>query len=102
MRLIKIPTLISFWRKHADAKPALARWASVVRSASWRSLDDTRMSFPHADEVAVASGGVVTVFNVKGNTYRLVVAIHYNRGVVFVRDFMPHAEYSKNTWKGRH
>jgi mRNA interferase HigB len=44
----------------------------------------------------------VTVFNVAGNKYRLIVAIHYRIQTVFIRDFLTHAEYSKQAWKGRH
>ena len=44
----------------------------------------------------VASGATVTIFNIKGNTYRLITAIHYNTRIVFIRDYMTHAEYSKN------
>ena len=39
------------------------------------------------------------VFNVGGNKYRLIVAIHYNVGLVFVLRTLTHAEYSKGTWK---
>ena len=49
--------------------------------------------------VAVASGRTVVVFNVRGNRYRLVTAIHYNRQIIYTLRFMTHAEYSKNRWK---
>lgn len=44
-------------------------------------------------------GNIVTVFNIGGNKYRLIVAIHYNRGLIYVLRFFTHAEYSKNAWK---
>jgi mRNA interferase HigB len=55
--------------------------------------------YPHADAVTVASGRTVVVFNIRGNRYRLVTAIHYNRQLVYTLRFMTHAEYSKNRWK---
>ena len=63
------------------------------------SLNEVRIAFPHADVVEVASGKPVTVFNVAGNKYRLVTAIHYNRQVVYTLRVLTHAEYSKGKWK---
>lgn len=102
MRIIKIPTLKQYWQKHRDARPALEHWLNVAWAAEWRSLDDARQSFPHADEVKVKSGNTVTVFNIAGNNYRLIVAIKYRWGVVYIRDFLTHAEYDKDRWKARH
>ena len=62
---------------------------------------DTRKTYPHADQVKVRSGRTVTVFNVSGNDFRLITAIHYDRQKVFVLDFLTHAEYSRQTWKNR-
>ena|SRR5688572_32897518 len=102
MRIIKVPTLKAYWKRHADARPPLEHWVRLTRAAEWRSLDEARATFPHADEVRVASGNTVTVFNVGGGKYRLVVSIKYRWGVVYVRDFMTHAEYDKDAWKARH
>src|SRR5581483_2563994 len=99
MRIIKIPTLKRFWQRHPNAKSALEHWLGVTRNAEWQSLDETRLTFSHADEVKVASGNTVTVFNIAGNRYRLIVAIKYRWGVVYVRDFLTHAEYDKDRWK---
>jgi mRNA interferase HigB len=58
-----------------------------------------RRESPHADLVTVASGKPVTVFNVAGNKYRLVTAIHYNRQIVYTLRLMTPAEYSRDKWK---
>ncbi len=55
--------------------------------------------FAHADAARVASGHEVTVFNVAGNKYRLVTAIHYSAQRVYVLRLMTHAECSKDLWK---
>lgn len=102
MRIIKEPTVRLYWLNWPDVEPSLARWLDVARRATWRSIDDVRKDFPHADAAKVASGNTVTVFNIAGNKYRLVAAIHYRFGVVYVRDFMTHARYSKDAWKQRH
>jgi mRNA interferase HigB len=102
MRIVKIPTLRGYWLKRADAKPGLEHWLRVAQAAQWHSLDDTRANFAHADEVKVGSGHTVTVFNIGGGKYRLIVSIKYRWGIVYIRDFMTHAEYDKDFWKARH
>lgn len=52
------------------------------------------MAFPHADKV-----GKFTVFNVGGNKVRLIAAIHYNRGKIYIRHVLTHREYDKGAWK---
>jgi mRNA interferase HigB len=49
--------------------------------------------------VRVASGRQVTIFNIRGNKYRLIVAIHYNRQAIFVMRFLTHEEYDRDVWK---
>jgi len=50
--------------------------------------------YPQADQV-----GRCTVFNIGGNNYRLIAAIHYNTGVVYIRHVLTHAEYDRGAWK---
>ncbi len=52
--------------------------------------------YRHADVV-----GNKTVFNIKGNAYRLITAIHYDRGRIYIRELLTHAEYDKGDWKQR-
>ena len=102
MRIIKRSALQAFWRKHPQAEMPLRQWIAVARTADWKNLMDVRRAFPHADPVGVASGNTVTVFNIGGNDFRLIVAIKYGWGIIYVRDFLTHAEYDKDSWKGRH
>jgi mRNA interferase HigB len=99
MRIIARTLLVEFGERHADAAEPLDRWYRIARHARWTSLADVRIEFPHADAVRVASGKPVTVFNVAGNKYRLVTAIHYNRQIVYTLRVMMHAEYSRGRWK---
>jgi len=99
MRVIKPSRLREFGQQHAAAQGPLARWLQITRSAAWANLVDVRKTFRHADEVRVRSGRTVVVFNVKGNDFRLITAIHYNLGKVFVMLFLTHAEYDRQTWK---
>ena len=72
---------------------------AIVRAAEWKNLVDVRKTYPSADAVKVQSGRQVVVFNVCGNDYRLLAAMHFNRQVVYTLRFMTHAEYSKDRWK---
>jgi mRNA interferase HigB len=71
----------------------------MVQGATWRSIKDVRKTYPHADAVTLKSGKVVTVFNIRGNRYRLLTGISYPLGVVNVFDLLTHAEYDKEKWK---
>jgi len=60
---------------------------------------DVRRTFPSTDMVKVSSGRQVIVFNVCGNEFRLIVAVHFDRQKVFILRLLSHAEYSKENWK---
>lgn len=100
MRLIAWKRLEQLGDEYPDARGWLVAWGAAVLAAEWDSLDEVRQVYPHADEVVVKSGRPVTIFNARGNRYRLIVAIHHNTGCVYAMRFMPHAEYSKDRWKG--
>lgn len=85
--------------RHPDAAESLAAWLKNASNATWRNLGEVRQMYPHSDPVGVGSGRTVVVFNIRGNRYRLVTAIHYNRQLIYTLKFMTHAEYSKNRWK---
>jgi mRNA interferase HigB len=99
MRIIKPGRIREFAARHPAAASSLERWLEAAESAGWRSLVDVRQVFRSADEVKVASHRTVVVFNIAGNQYRLVAAIHYNLGKVFVLMFLTHAEYGQDRWK---
>ena len=70
-----------------------------MRRETFLHFVDLRRCFPSADQVRVSSGNAVVVFNIHGNAYRLICALHYNTGKVFLFRFLTHAEYSKDRWK---
>jgi len=91
MRVIFRRTLKDFWARHANAEPPLKAWFHEAKSVHWKSFTDIKSRYRSAD----ALPGNRVVFNIKGNTCRLVVHIHYNTGIVFIRFVGTHAEYSK-------
>jgi mRNA interferase HigB len=94
-----------FARKHRDARRPLAEWLDTVLRGTWTSLADVRRIYASADAVKLRVAGgdavVVTVFNVKGNIYRLIVVINYALAVCRVVEVLTHAEYSTDRWKAR-
>ncbi|GDY23699.1 hypothetical protein LBMAG56_50460 [Verrucomicrobiota bacterium] len=99
MRLIKPSTIREWADQFPDAALPLAAWQRLMETHRFVHFAALRQVFPHADQVAVASQRIVTVFNVRGNRYRLVAALHYNRQLCFALRFLTHSEYSKNRWK---
>jgi mRNA interferase HigB len=99
MRVIKIPFLVEAAKKHPKARKWIENWCAITREVNWKNIQEVRASYPSADTVTVNSGSNVVVFNVCGNDFRLIVAIHYNRGIVYTMRFLTHAEYSKEKWK---
>ncbi len=99
MRVIKESFLRNAAEQYPKAAKYLASWVSVVRLANWRSIAELRRIYPSADMVRVESGNNVVVFNVCGNEYRLIVAIHFDRQMAYTLRFLTHAEYSKDRWK---
>jgi mRNA interferase HigB len=101
VRVVKEQTIEAYAESFPDAKSALESWVENARVSNWQSIGDVRRLYPHADAVTVNSSRTVIVFNVRGNKYRLIVAMHFNRQLVFVLRLLTHAEYSKNLWKGQ-
>lgn len=63
-------------------------------AARWTNIAHLKVDFPSADYVPP-----FTVFNVKGNKYRLIALIDYSEQIVVVRDVLTHATYSKGRWR---
>ncbi len=99
MELANLLAIERFVKKHRDAAGWLANWVEVAKSASWRSIQDVRLQFPSADGVALETDVVVTVFNVRGNQYRLLAVMGYLSQRTVIVDVLTHAEYDKNKWK---
>jgi mRNA interferase HigB len=91
MRIIAKKPLREFWERHADAEQALKAWYSDARQADWKSPNDIRQTYATAS--ILANNRVV--FNLRGNNYRLVVAMNYDFGIIYIRFIGTHAEYNQ-------
>jgi mRNA interferase HigB len=91
MRIIALSKLREFWEKHPQAEVPLRAWYAEASRADWKSPTDIKAAYRQASFLANNR----VVFNIKGNDYRLVTAVHYNRGMMFIRFVGTHAEYDR-------
>lgn len=98
MRLIKNKQLMELAARHPTCRPAVRAWKRLMLVNTFTDFVHLRQVFPHADQVTVASQRTVTIFNL-GRNFRLITAIHYNHGRVYILRLLTHAEYDKDHWK---
>jgi mRNA interferase HigB len=89
MRVISKRPLREFWEKHAGAKAALQGWYEDALRAQWQTPAAIKSRYGNASILADNR----VVFNIKGNDYRLVVRVHYDRGHIHIRFVGTHREY---------
>lgn len=95
MRIIARSTLTRFLERlqgqkdYHGVKAAVDSWFKEARLAEWKNSSDVKASYAHA----IIVGADCVVFNFKGNSYRLVVAMDYRRGIVFIKWLGTHKEY---------
>ena len=89
VRVIAVATLRDFWQKHPDAEQPLKAWFEEATKASWSQPSDIKAQYRSASVLKNRR----VVFNIKGNEYRLIVAIAYRLQVVFVKFIGTHTEY---------
>jgi mRNA interferase HigB len=99
MRIIKESRLREYSKEHSKAASALRHWRTATRAANWESFTDIKATFRSADQITLANGCRIVVFDICGGAFRLITAIHYNRNIVYIRRFLTHAQYSKEDWK---
>jgi mRNA interferase HigB len=94
MHIITRRRIIEAEQTHPDCASALRGWFQIMSNATFTNFAELKSAFNSVDKV-----GSVYVFNVGGNKLRLVAAIHFNTGKVFIRAIMTHTEYDKDKWK---
>ncbi len=91
MVVISYGTLSQFYKKHPDAKDALNNWYRLTIAADWSSFHEMKELFNSVDAV----GNDRFVFNIRGNTYRLVAMIFFDIRTVYIRFIGLHKDYDK-------
>ena len=88
-RIVAKSTLREFWLKHADSEQYLKTWYDTAKNSKWTSPSDIKQTYANASILQ----DVRVVFNIKGNSYRLVVKFNYEKQWAFIRFIGTHPEY---------
>jgi mRNA interferase HigB len=96
MHVISRKALVDFWKLHPPARGPMLAWFKVIEKSACANFAGVRAIFNSTDKV-----GGYTVFNVGGQGYRVITAIHYNRQKIYIRHVLTHAEYDRWTIKVR-
>ncbi|MDD4531335.1 MAG: type II toxin-antitoxin system HigB family toxin [Candidatus Pacebacteria bacterium] len=93
MRIISFKKLREFWadKRYIDSEQSLRSWYCEVKKDEWKSHSDIKKKYGTA---SILKGGV-TVFNIKGNKYRLVAGVDYDYQAVYIKFIGTHEEYNK-------
>ena len=89
MRVIAIKTLRDFWQIHPAAEQPLLAWYDEAKNANWQQPAEIKAQYASASILKNRR----VVFNIKGNDYRLIVAVAYRLGVVYVKFIGTHKQY---------
>ena len=89
MRVIAVSTLRAFWERHPDAEQPLKAWYEEATNATWTQPADIKALYRSASVLKNRR----VVFNIKGNDYRLIVAVAYKLQIVYVKFVGTHNEY---------
>jgi mRNA interferase HigB len=94
VRIISRKRLVAFWAKRPDARDPLEVWYSLMKKNEFQDFAGLKIAFGAVDRVKP-----LYVFDIGGNKYRLVAAVHFNRSIVYVRHILTHKEYDEEKWK---
>lgn len=94
IHIISRKRLLEFAAIHPEVALSLDNWYRVAKSANWSNINEVRQVYASADAV-----GNFTIFNIKGNNYRLIVDIIYSTQRIYIKYILTHAEYDKQAWK---
>ncbi len=90
MHVISKHALTAFWFKHPAARTPLEVWYRLVKSSSFSSLAELKNTFRSADYVPP-----FVIFDVGGNNFRVICAVHFDRQKIYIREVFTHAEYDR-------
>jgi mRNA interferase HigB len=90
-RIFAKSTLREYWLKHPDSEQYLKTWYDTAMSSNWKTPNDVKQAYANASILKDSR----IVFNIKGNTYRLVAKFNYEKQWIFIRFVGTHDEYDK-------
>ena len=90
-RIFAKSTLRTYWRKHSNSEQYLKTWYDTAMNSTWKTPNDVKKTYGNA---SILKNGRI-VFNIKGNSYRLIVKFNFEKQWAFIRFIGTHAEYDK-------
>lgn len=90
-RIFSKSTLVEFWERYADSEQYLKTWHETVKKADWKSAADVKPTYSNA---SILKNNRI-VFNIKGNSFRLIAKFNFEKQWVFIRFIGTHQEYDK-------
>jgi mRNA interferase HigB len=90
-RIFAKSTLKEYWAKHSDAEQYLKTWYDTAMNSDWRTPSEVKQTYVNASILKDSR----IVFNIKGNSYRLVVKFNFLKQWIFIRFIGTHSEYDK-------
>ena len=94
MHVITHSRIVEAQTRHRDCASALDYWYRLMKHGRYTTFAELKAVFGSVDKV-----GPFYVFDIGGNKLRLIAAIHFNTGRVFIRYVLTHTEYDRETWK---
>jgi mRNA interferase HigB len=94
MNVISLKRIREFSLLHNEAEVSLRAWYTTAKHSRWQNLAELKETYPSADLV-----GQYTVFNIRGNKYRLIARIIYRSQTIFIVAILTHQEYDLGKWK---
>ncbi|MEX2568140.1 MAG: type II toxin-antitoxin system HigB family toxin [Cyclobacteriaceae bacterium] len=90
-RIFAKSTLRKFWEKHPETEQYLKTWYDTAIGSKWLTPNDVKQSYANASILKDSR----IVFNIKGNSFRLVAKFNFEKQWVFIRFIGTHSEYDK-------
>jgi mRNA interferase HigB len=90
-RIFAKKTLREYWEVHPDSEQYLKTWYDTAMSSDWKKPNDVKQTYANASILKENR----IVFNIKGNTYRLVAKFNFEKQWIFIRFIGTHEEYDK-------
>jgi mRNA interferase HigB len=90
-RIFAKSTLREYWEKHPETEQYLKTWYDTAMSSDWKTPSDVKKTYSSASILKDSR----IVFNIKGNSYRLVTKFHFEKQWIFIRFIGAHKEYDK-------
>jgi mRNA interferase HigB len=90
-RIFSKSTLREFWETYPDSEQYLKTWYDTAMNSDWKTPNDVKQTYANASILKNSR----IVFNIKGNSYRLVVKFNFEKQWLFIRFIGTHAEYDE-------